>query len=355
MTERRIKTPLLARQDLDDNRFYEWTGEWPTWLPARPLTRFWGVTTLMSAGLIKEHLPAGYARRAALAAIEALEGHGRRTAPTLLRELAALGRADLIEAHDAGRLTSVKIEDQATRDLAYRRLAGAMERFRDSQADKGSEIHGIAEDLVLRVVGQLVAEGLDPTEHRLILPAQIPYLSELVRPYIDRSFRAWLTDFGPRFHLTEASVFSRYGYAGTLDAIVEIYVIPPGERKPRWVRVLVDYKSGGDIWRDVAVQLTAYSRTDFVGLPDGSAVPLPDHEAGYAAVLHLTPFEKRPYTFRWVLTGDDVFRVWLNVCEVARWILPSDGHPKGVAAEVIGDRINPVLDTTPAELPPSLW
>ena len=350
MTPDRIRVPLLSRHDEEDRRFYDWSGEWPDWLPAKPIGKFWSVTTLISSGLPKIQLPPWYAARAADLALDMLETHGRRTAPTLLREMVREAREDLARNQAAGRLLSIDASKLTDRDYQHRWLAGAAPRSRDASGDKGSAVHEVAEDVVLEVIGQIVQSGLDPTTHRIVLPDELPHISEEVDPYIHVSFRAFIEDFAPWYFLTEASVFSRHGYAGTLDAGIEI--IYRGKR----IRVLVDYKSGNAIYSDAAIQLSMYARADFVGLPDSTAIKLPEFDR--AAVLHLTPFGRYPYAFRFVDVGDDVYRVALNVCEVGRWFLPSDGFPKGISSGVIGKRIFPDFADSAervAPLPDSLW
>lgn len=345
----RIREPALSRHDEEDRRFYDWTGEWPSWLPPKPIGRFWSVTTLLSAGMPK-FLAAHYAKRSSDLALDYLEAHGRRWARTLLRELAQHGRDDLEREQAHGRLLSIDASKLTPRDFQYRHLAGAAPRYRDSAGDRGSAVHEVAEDIVLEIIGQVIQNGLDPTTHRIVLPKQLPHHSEEVDPYIHVSFRAFIEDFAPWYFLTEASVFSRFGYAGTLDAGLEI--IHGGKR----IRVLVDYTTSAGVYPDKGLQVTAYRRADFIGLPDGTAIKLPEFDK--AAVLYLTPEGRYPYALRFVDTGDPVYRVFLNVCEVGRWFLPSDGYPKGIAATVLGKRVFPDSADSAERLgplPDSLW
>ena len=139
-------------------------------------------------------------------------------------------------------------------------------RHRDQKRDEGSDIHAEAEDLILVSIGKLISDGVLEDE-RLYLPSTVipEYPSEIASRM--RSFTSWVNDFRPRFLATEFSVFNlRHVYAGTGDAIVEVFIVPPGELTPRWVRILVDYKSGKDIWSEAALQESAYIRGDFASL-----------------------------------------------------------------------------------------
>jgi hypothetical protein len=85
-----------------------------------------------------------------------------------------------------------------------------------------------------------------------------------------------------------------------------------------------------------------YRRADFIGLPDGTALPMPKLDR--CAVLWLTD---KGYQFRWlnIVDGTDVSdQVWtlfLNICEVGRFKLPSPGNPRGLAPRIIGELILP--------------
>ena len=321
---RRISGPALAKTNEDGSRFYTFDGQ-----------QYWSVTTLINAGLPK-FLHPWYAKRTADEALDFLEGHGRRQARTGIKALATLGRAYVKAIQDDGGLVSIDAAKLTDRDFAYRWLTSAAPRFRDQKGAEGSDIHAEAEDLILVSIGKLVADGVIEND-RLYLPSTVipEYPSDIVSRM--RSFTECVNDFRPRVLATEFSVFSHHGYAGTGDTIWEIFVVPPGELTPRWVTVLIDYKSGKGIYEEVALQESAYQRGDFIGLPDGTAIPLPKCE--FCAVLHLTP---KGYRLRWLDTGDDVYDVFLHVCQVGKFRLPTPEYPKGIASTVIGADILPV-------------
>lgn len=122
-----------------------------------------------------------------------------------------------------------------------------------------------------------------------------------------KAFDSFCYDFRPKFLLTEALVISRtYGYAGTLDAVVEI----DGKT------YVLDIKSGNYIWPEVALQLVAYARADFTGNREsGEEAKLPDlYKRGL--VLHLSPtgYELRP-----VRLGDIEFDAFLASLDMYHW------------------------------------
>jgi uncharacterized protein YecE (DUF72 family) len=133
-------------------------------------------------------------------------------------------------------------------------------------------------------------------------------------PYI-RSFLNFINDWEPRYIETEASVFNReHGYAGTLDAIVEI----DGKR------YVMDYKTGKSVWPEVALQLAAYRYAEFIGRADGREDRLPHCNRGL--VLHLRPDK---YELVPVQVDGTVFDAFLSALDVHRWM-------KDVSKYVIG-------------------
>lgn len=143
------------------------------------------------------------------------------------------------------------------RDEAVDWLKRSPYRTSSKAAAQGSDIHAWAE---AHVLGQ---------------PVPDPPL--LQKPYCE-GFLRWIEEFEPTFEMTEATVYSRrFRYAGTLDAIATI----DGER---W---LLDYKTGKGVYGEVAMQLAAYRHAEFIGLADGTEVPMP--EVDRVGVLHVTP------------------------------------------------------------------
>lgn len=92
-----------------------------------------------------------------------------------------------------------------------------------------------------------------------------------------RQFYRWQHGFAPDYLATEVAVFSdTHDYAGTADFIARI-----GGRT-----LLVDTKTGFDLWPVMALQLAAYGNAEFM-VHSGKAQPLPPLDGW--AVLHLRP------------------------------------------------------------------
>jgi hypothetical protein len=83
------------------------------------------------------------------------------------------------------------------------------------------------------------------------------------------------------------------------------------------VPLIVDTKSGKNVYSEVALQLAAYARADFIGLPDGTEVAPPVVQAG--AVLHLNPRLRKGYEFREVVIDDEVFRYFRHAQQIDKW------------------------------------
>lgn len=141
------------------------------------------------------------------------------------------------------------------RDAVVSMIKQAPWTARDKAADRGTLVHALAE-----------AVSLDQT----------PTVPEELKGYLS-AWAEWVHDFKVTFEAAEMTVYERSrGYAGTLDAIVTT---------PALGSILVDYKTGRDVYPETALQLTAYRYAEFVGLPDGTEAEVPEVEGTY--VLHL--------------------------------------------------------------------
>jgi hypothetical protein len=157
---------------------------------------------------------------------------------------------------------------------------------RDNAAQVGSRVHSKAEKISK---GEEVAD-LAPDE----------------QPFIDR-FREFVVDFHPIYVEAETTVFNRrYGYAGTLDAVVEI----AGKR------YVLDIKTGKAIWPEVGLQLAAYKNAEFIGRDDGSTEDMfPTENKGL--VLHLRP---NMYVLYPVDISPTTFDTFLSALDIHRWL-----------------------------------
>lgn len=254
----------------------------------------WSVTTIMSNGLPKPAIAGWQAKTIAEFAVA-----NHRQLETMLAgvKLVRTGTGLLM------------VSDPDAIAAAVDWLKGSPWRESSRKMNIGSAVHAEAEAYVL---------GLPRPEPP---PTVAPYLA---------SFRNFLDDFKPEYEMSEATVYSpAESYAGTLDAIVRI-----GGRS-----LLVDYKTGKDIYSDVALQLAAYAHAEWVLLPDGSSVPMPKTDG--AAALHLreydpsldvAPTPDRGYSLIPVDVGEPVFNAFRYCREVMRWM---EETSKGVLSQPI--------------------
>lgn len=255
----------------------------------------WSVTTIIGAGLPKPAIAGWQAKSIAEFAVANWRQIG-----------GMLGAVRLNRTDDAG-VYIVSDPDAVAGAIDW--LKGAPWRESKRKMSVGSAVHAEAEAYAL---------GIPRPEP---LPAVEPYLA---------SFRNFLEDFKPDFQLVEATVYNiAEGYAGTLDAVARI-----GGRT-----FLFDWKTGKDIYPDVALQLAAYERAESVLLRDGSSAPMPKVDG--CCALHLTEFDPelaaldpayRGYYVVPVATGKEAFDAFRYVREVMRWM---EETSKGVLSQPI--------------------
>lgn len=183
---------------------------------------------------------------------------------------AAIARAD--DLADAGDPCNATGEDACGRCRACLRdwIAGRHIAVRDEAGDRGSRFHEAAEHLVLFGEGGAVDKD--------------------VKPYFD-AYCAWADRIQPKMIASEATVFSRkWGYAGTLDAVMHIPADAPLPRALQHLagkRLVVDYKTGKNVDRSAAWQMAAYRHAEAELMPDGTEKPLPPVDGGL--ILHVRP------------------------------------------------------------------
>lgn len=179
------------------------------------------------------------------------------------------------------------LEDPAVYDTAEK-AAAVIYRKRDSAADRGSLVHSLAE---------VTARGAE---------IDLTGVPKDARGYA-KAFVAWTGAMRPTPLFTEANVYSdHHTYAGTCDLIAAF--------PDKQVR-LVDFKTTGDLYREVALQLEAYRQADFIvpHVGEPRRIPLPT-VAETAAVL-LRP--DGTYEYRTMKADLDVF---LSLLRVWRWM-----------------------------------
>src|ERR1035437_8455833 len=136
---------------------------------------------------------------------------------------------------------------------------------RDAAAERGTFVHALAEAITL---------------------GQTPRVPDALKGYVS-SWAAWRDDFAIEFVMAEATGYNRAdGTAGTMDVIVKAKGLGT---------ILIDYKTGKDVYPDAAKQLTAYRTMEFVGMPDGvTELPMPEVEGTYVLRLAEDDYDMVP-------------------------------------------------------------
>lgn len=181
----------------------------------------------------------------------------------------------------ANRKSWQDLDDAAAIDL----LKGSPWRISGSAASRGTEIHSIAE--------------------KLLMNQQVDF----VPPEIQNSIRGvaqiieWLK---PEVLHLEASIFNTTkGFAGTCDLIAKI----DGET---W---LMDWKSSKDVYPDMGLQLAAYANGELILRPDGSETPIPKIDR--YAIAHV-PKEGKASVVMIDVTDED-FKGFCAALEIFEW------------------------------------
>lgn len=174
-------------------------------------------------------------------------------------------------------------------------LKGSPYREREKKADLGTLLHELAE-----------AKALERP-----LPAITPDVAPLYAQY-----QRFVKEWHPEFEMAEATVFNlRESYAGTLDAIVRM----------NGRRLLLDWKTGKDIYPEAALQLAAYAHAEAVYLAPGVTAPLPEIDGAVAVNITADTYRVVP-----VEIGEPVWRSFRYVRECFRFM---EEISKGVLGE----------------------
>ncbi len=265
-----MSAPRGSRQT-SRGRLYEWR---KAGAPLdEPPESFWSVTKMLKAGLPSPAITAWGMKAVAEFAVA-----NHKTLSGML------GGVRLVKGPDGMHVVSDPDAVQGAIDW----LKGAPYRERDRKANLGTALHEVAEAYILGKP----------------MPAPDPSIAGHVA-----SFQAFLDAWRPEFEMSEATVYNRAeSYAGTLDAIAVI---------PGLGRVLLDWKtSDSGVYPEAALQLAMYRHAEFVGLPDGSEVPVPEVDGCVVVRVHS---DGRIADVLPVIADDQVFRSALYVREVMRW------------------------------------
>jgi hypothetical protein len=195
------------------------------------------------------------------------------------------------------------------RDEALDLIKRARYRKSGAAAARGTNLHAAAESLAL---------GVQPKD-----------VDKVVLPYVEQ-YQRFLTEMSPEFLMSEAPVYSpTFGYAGTLDGIAVI----DGKRVVFDVKTTEHAPDSGRSrppFPEVALQLCAYRRAEFVGVlseqryasgkryymfdPNVAHEPVPETDGAVCIVV--SPFD---YMVVPVRTDDVVWTAFRHVMECARW------------------------------------
>jgi len=181
-----------------------------------------------------------------------------------------------------------------------KRMKGGRYEKRDAAANKGTQVHKLAERLI--------------AGEQVVIP-------DGLQGYVQACV-AFLDDFDVRQLYVEAVVWSESKHhVGTTDLIADILLpdMPDYEDIPRdadgYARGLFDWKtSKSGIFGDVALQLAPYRHSEFLIDPaTGEVVDMP--RVDFTAGIHL---RANGYTLVPLITDESVYRDFLYVREVAR-------------------------------------
>ena len=231
----------------------------------------------------------------------------------------------------------------------WRRVAWRHEAESNRRAQEGTEFH--------EAVNAWVLQG-----------GAVISLRKAVQPYFD-SFTQWVTDFGLQpnntglgpgsWEQTEITLLNRdHMYGGTSDGAVwiragqtpaaDLLLSRLGGIPEALVRV--DYKTREKpderLYYDMPLQGVAYERALVAMLPNGEEYNAPRTHA--RAILQLRPAD---YSFKLMLSDDDVFGAFLGILTAYRWMngpgkkpFDEDTHFPGVVFARAIETAQTVLD-----------
>lgn len=196
-----------------------------------------------------------------------------------------------------------------------KKIKGGRYEKRDAASNKGSAVHAMAERLI--------------TGEKVTVPDELTgYVESCVR---------FLDDFDVQQDYVERVVYSEtHRHVGTTDLIARVLLpdMPEYGDIPRdelgYSLGLFDWKtSRSGIFGDVALQLVAYRHSEFLIAADDQVIDMP--QVDFTAGIHLRP--DGAYSFVPLETGDDVYRDFLYVAQVARVV--------ACLRDLVGDPIVP--------------
>lgn len=193
--------------------------------------------------------------------------------------------AKMVATNAVEQIDVIKAMADKDADGAIDYLKRAPDRFTRSAADVGTAAHGIFEAL---------ARG-----------DEIGRLTPDLEVYANH-YRDFLDKIQPTALLLENTVWSEtHSYAGSFDAFMEI----------QGTRAWVDNKTTrSGVHGEVALQLSAYSKADYIMDDEGEQHLLP--VGNHGLVVHVRPEGWAVYE---VPIGDDVFAYFLHLRQTHTW------------------------------------
>lgn len=183
-------------------------------------------------------------------------------------------------------------------------LKGAPYREREKKADLGTLLHAIAE---AKAVGKPMPK---------VTPDVAPLYAQ---------FQRFERECEPEWLMAEATVYSvAESFAGTLDGIGRLR----SGRVPAKYRgrvLMVDHKTGKDVYPEVGLQMAAYAHAEAAYLAPGVTAALPPIEGALAVHITADDYQLVP-----VDIGEPVWRSFRYVRECFRFM---DEISKGVLGE----------------------
>lgn len=198
------------------------------------------------------------------------------------------------EATSALAVDHLELLGSLERDEAYDLCVGATRRDRDRAANRGTEVHRLAEQ---------IAAGGQP---------EIP--SEL-RGHV-AAYEQFRCDWQPREEIVEQVVLSRrWRYGGTFDLWAKLPTLGPS---------LIDIKTNrSGPFAEVALQLAGYAHTDIMWA-DGEERSMPQIRSFAVLWLRADGYDLFPYE-----VTDREWHAFLNAREMALWMRERVRHVKG--------------------------
>lgn len=222
--------------------------------------------------------------------------------PYLIGWAAKVTAQAAIDDHEIVSAMLAKGDERAAVD----HVKGARYRDAGTKADRGTIVHSALESYL---DGKSIEKE---TVEAQLVEARVPRNMWKSTAAMIAGLMEFLADEEPEVYWSESTVYSReHGYAGTADVIGRMRI--GGSLQ----NVILDVKTSKSIYDEVALQLCAYARADFVGLDDGAEKALTP-EGGpieYGVVVRPTAdgrYEKGVFT----LTDPELFELFLGCLTV---------------------------------------